>query len=280
MADINLQSATSMGIYARDCSVSPGCTPSAEGSGPLPPLAEGVSNQVVGPATTFLAPASDPTDFPNLALVSSATGQRSFSLAGDNGAFNSPTLDSALYTQDSRVSVGDSAMQAYTWNGTGSATRTISGTVTLSESGGWPANGGSVASVGMIVFTTGSDTADFTCGQIPSQNIGSLCVKNATILSQNTVTEFGPLRNATMNLDLPAFKLTAPGETIFVLAASELFGNQGGYVSDPLVTTISDRRGLSVAAAPEIDPSSAVAALTLLAGCIVVLRSRPRDQVL
>lgn len=272
MADITLQSGTEVGIFARDCSVSPGCTSSGETNGPLPPLVEGAGGATAATSASIFT-STDPTDFPEFGLVSSTAGQQSFVTAGDTGSFDAPVIDAALYTQDSRVTVGGAALQAYTWDGTGPAARTISGSMTLSETGGWPTDGGSTSGVGMVVFTTGTDTADFTCGDISFVNAG-LCVKNATVLSQNVVTTAAALSNQTIDLNLPSFQLTSPGETIFVLANTELFGNQGGYAADPFVTTISNETGLRPAAAPEFDPTSAFGGLTLLAGCLLVLRSR------
>ena len=227
---------------------------------PLPPLVDGVTINVSGPGSASIIPSSDPYDFPNLSLVTSATDQQSFATAGDAGPLETPVIDAALYTQDSRVSVGASVLQSYTWDGSGPATRTISGSLNLSQSGGWPAGGGSIASAGMVVFTTGSNTADFTCGSMAYANGGSLCAAGATILSQNLVTSTGGLTNQTIDLSLPSFDLTTPGETIFVLASTEFIGNGGGYVSDPFTTTISDATGLTPASVAEPDPLALLAA--------------------
>jgi PEP-CTERM motif len=269
MADTILQSGSSVGIYARDCSVAPYCTPSEENNGPLPPLVDGVTNSVSGPGTASIIPSTDPVDFPDLGLVSNASGAQSFATAGDTGTFGTPTIDAALYTQDSRVSVGAAALQSYTWNGSGPSTRTITGSLTLSESGGWPDNGGSTAAVGMVVFTTGSNVADFTCGSLSYVTSG-LCAANATILSQNVVTMTANLTDQTINLDLPAFDLTTPGETIFVLANTEFFGNGGGYVTDPFTTTISDVTGLT----PTVPEPATLALLAAGLASMALLRRR------
>jgi hypothetical protein len=271
MADVILQSGSSVGIYARDCSVSPYCTPNGEDNGPLPPLVDGVTNSVSGSGTASIIPSNDPADFPNLGLVSNANGAQSFATAGDTGTFGTPTIDAALYTQDSRVSVGASALQSYTWNGSGPTTRTISGSLTLSESGGWPNNGGSTTAVGMVVFTTGSNVADFTCGDLSFTNSG-LCAANATVLSENVFTTTASLTDQTINLNLPSFDLTSPGETIFVLVNSEFFGNGGGYVTDPFTTTISDETGLMPATAPE--PSTFALLAAGLASMALLRRRR------
>jgi PEP-CTERM motif len=253
-AQTTFQSGADVGIFARDCSVAPGCNPGNIVSGPLPPIAEGFENVVTGAAGATISPFYLPASFPNLRLVASAASQVSFVSASDTGIFGTPTLSSSLFTENSRVSVGGAALQSYTWNGTGPATRTISGTMTLSQTGGWPGASGSVTEVGLVVFTTGSSNAALASGcggfNFALQN-GNQCIRNASILSQDLVSISNPAQNETVNLNLPSFQLTEPGETIFVLLSTDLFGYGGAYVDPSVGTTVSNMTGLTPSGVPE-----------------------------
>jgi hypothetical protein len=57
-----------------------------------------------------------------------------------------------------------------------------------------------------------------------------------------------------------------PGETIFVLMSTDLFGNGGGYAVDPFVASISNETGLTPAGVPE--PSTLALMAFALAGLL------------
>lgn len=259
-ADTLIQYGAQAGIFDRDCSVAPGCQASTEDNGPLPALVDYASALSVN----GLGVTADTSGFSEPSLVTGPDGQQTFVTASDSGAFGSPTIHGAAYTNDARVSVGAWVLQSYTWNGMGSDTRTISGTLSFSQSGQWPANGGSQADVSMAVFTTGSPMADVldSCGIGGLQSAFSSsapCIANASLLAYNSILDTSPESSGTVGLDLPSITLSGSGETIFVLMTSDFFANQGGYVdaSDTIETTFSDATGLIPAGAATVpEPST------------------------
>jgi hypothetical protein len=253
VADTILHYGASAGIYVRDCSVGRGCSASAETTG----LSRVVAfDQVDAPNLPGAHP--DTTGFSayDAGLATGPSGQQTFWNGQLRGRIGAPTINEAAYTSiDGRVSSGGWLLQRYTWDGTGPATRTISGTLTFSQSGGWPNPGGGIFDVGMSIFTTGSSDAILL--DTPSCGFGGLtfdqgytCIQNANILASTLVdtSTFGSATNATLDLNLTSITLNT-SEPIFVLMTLVSFAKTGGFgdASHPFVTTFDNETGLTPA---------------------------------
>lgn len=252
-ADVVMQTGGFAGIFIRDCTVAPGCT---EGDLTRPVFKEGGT---ISPGIAIYTSGFSPQV---QSLATGPSGQQTFFFGLDSGPFGIPTIEAAAYTSPiARVNASGWVLQSYTWDGTGPATRTISGTLTFSQSGGWPDPGGGQFGVGLSIFTTGASTATLlensNCGfdQLLADQ-GYTCIQNSTVLASNVVdtNAFGPTASGSLDVGLPSIALTSPGETIFVLASLVALGKEGGYAdaAHTFVTTFDNTTGLTPAAvAPE-----------------------------
>ncbi len=235
------------GIFARDCSVAPGC-PDGVGS-QLAPIVGG-TQQLAPDAASLTVDTSGWSGAAN-ALATGPGGQQTFWTGANAGSNGAPTIRVDLYTSDiARVSAGGWVLQRYTWDGTGPAERTIGGTLTFTQSGGWPGDGSSAVAASIWVFTTGSSFATLLdtngCGPGSLTFGGESCIENANTLARGFLepTETsGPL-----DFFLDPVSLTS--EPIFVLTSFAAFGRLGGYVNagNTFVTTFDSTVGLTPAA--------------------------------
>jgi hypothetical protein len=250
-ANIVLQYGASAGIGVRDCSVAPGCPFPENQLAPLVQFAQvnGVNVQGVHIDTTDLNPLA-------ASLATGPGGQQTFASGSDSGPIGAPTIHAADYTSvNGRVSAGIWVLQSYTWDGTGPATRTISGTLGFSQSGDWEQQGGSIMGAALSIFTTGSNFA--TILDTPGCGLGGLtyngnqpldCILNATTLAQSLITLPDPTIDGLLDMNLQSITLDT-SEPIFVLMSLVSFARTGGYTdaSHTFVTTFDNVTGLTPA---------------------------------
>lgn len=246
MADpVDMAFGASGGIYARDCSVAPGCNEPQ----PLPPIVE--FSNLFAPNEAALTVDTSAWSAAGRALATGPSGEQTFWSGSNAGPFGAPTIRLDVYTSDNgRVSSGGWVLQSYAWDGTGPSERTIGGTLTFTQSGGWPADGSSAVAASIWVFTTGSSVATLLdtngCDEGDLTFGGESCIENATTLARDffePAATSGPL-------DFSLQPITLGSDPIFVLTSLVGFGRIGGFVdaSSTFVTTFDSEQGLRPAA--------------------------------
>lgn len=243
------------GIYARDCSVAPGC-PDA-GGGRFAPIV--AYSEIFAPNKAAIAINTRGWSGSARALATGPSGQRTFWYGSNHGTIGAPTIKTDVYTSDiGRVSSGGWVLQSYTWNGNGPTERTIGGTLTFTQSGGWPSDGGSAIAAGIWVFTTGSSVA--TLLDTPGCSAGALtfggesCIQNATTLAR----DFFEPTETSGPLDFFLDPITLTSDPIFILTSFAGFARLGGYVNagNTFVTTFDSEVGLTPAATAVLEPGT------------------------
>lgn len=222
------------------------------------------------------------------ALVTPGFGQTSAS-AALTGVIGAPILTAeASSTAGTREGASAFALQSYTYTGASSITDTFSGVATYSQAitGSYPGAGGTGTVAGVEVFTLPSG-ALFNAGITAADNAGAM----GAAFNQNSplfgITQAGfalvamdelndPSTNMSGTLNPSVTVTLTPGETIWVMAGLEALAPNGSTVDPTLKTGWSNSANLVPGAisAPEIDPSSAASALTLLLGALLVLCGR------
>ena len=248
MADIVLQYGGSAGIGIRDCGLAPGCS------------SEAASRHSISSTSMRLTRRAFTSTPPCLPWHLTRAWQRvrvasRLSVRGSNaGPFGNPTIRATAYSANSRVTSGGWLMQSYTWDGSGPASRTVSGNLTYSVSGGFPGVGGGAIFIGMSIFTTGANTA--TLLESPGCGVGGLtfdlgatCIENADLLASSVLTLIDSTLDGAFDLSLPSITLDSAGETIFVLLSLVGFAELGGYTdaSHTFVASFDDETGLKPA---------------------------------
>jgi len=244
-AVVDMEFGVSAGIFARDCSQSPGCTEPS----PLPPIVEFTSP--FAPNESSLLVDTGGWSDGSRALATGPSGQTTFWSGSNPGPQGVPTIRTDVYTSaNGRVSAGGWVLQRYTWDGTGPPIRTVGGLLTFTQTGGWPADGSSAVAASIWVFTTGSSVARLLdtngCDQGDLTFGGESCIENATTLDRG----FFEPEDTTGPLPFFLRPVTLTSDPIFVLTSFVAFGRLGGFVdaSSTLVTTFDDFQGLTPAA--------------------------------
>ena len=120
-----------------------------------------------------------------------------------------------------------------------------------------------------IQWDGGTFRSGFSHTGVDSENILFNTVTDELTLSDdNTWTDSGGnTHDAQFTLDLTGYGKNASGSGSFLNVSSD-----AGYAADFQVEHVH----VKTVGAPEIDPGSALSALTLLAGCLTVIRGRRR----
>lgn len=210
------------------------------------------------------------------------TGMGSATL-GTSAVDGAPTLRASVNpVSGERITANVVALQSYTWNGTGPATRTFGGTLTYSQTitGSYPPEIGAGVYAGIDIFTMSPSSID--AGSTSEDNLLALTSADGGLPGY---TDLGYVQytDGTTNPDgsgsLADTVTLTPGETIWVWTLLQAVGTNGSSVdaSHTFVTSWDDATGLTPAATvPE--PETFGLLLTGLAACAIAIRRRRRAR--
>jgi len=220
--------------------------------------------------------------------TSSSTGTvtlGSLGTAGASATLGSSAVDGApvlrAYADSApgaRIGANAIALQSYTWNGQGPATRTFGGTLTYSQTmtGVYPPQVWGGVNASFDIFTMSPASVDG--GTTSQDNFDALSNADGG-LPGYTDLGWAQFEDGTTNPDgsatLSATVTLVPGETIWVWSVLQAIGTNGGTVdaSHTLDTGWNDSTGL-IPAATVPEPATLGLLLGGVAACAMALRRR------
>lgn len=200
---------------------------------------------------------------------------------GTSAVDGAPTLrGSASSIPGERVTATVVALQSYTWDGTGPATRTFGGTLTYSQTvtGTYPPGISAGVYAGIDIFTMSPSSID--AGSTSEDNFSALLLADGGLPGYS---DLGYAQYSDINTNPDGSGMLAdtvsltPGETIWVWTILQAVGTNGSNIdaSHTFVTAWDDTTGLTPAATvPE--PATFGLLLAGLAGCAIAVRWRRR----